>query len=412
MKKTLSLLLGGAMLLSALTGCNDADTGSSSAPVSSEPEIVREHTKFDDYVSNTVIATGNNTIVKEAEEITYRAYFLLEEYDSSEYCFYFSNTVDSTWDKGKKSYGSMPGGNYEIISASISDGGTKVDESAPVANTTAVTFDGQVGKSVTPGEAFWSDPVDFTIEEGHYLVWEWTVTGTSIPAIVMSGMTNCFYSNGGGFIYCNEAPLPALIGCDREVKGKIAFLGDSITQGCETTNFGYEFWVAEIAKQIQDDYAVWNLGLGYARASDAAKKSNWLERAKAYETVVVAFGTNDVYSGAYGGDGPDTAAEAEASIRTIVTELKNAGCKVILFNSPPYGFVEDREVQRTGLNALLPTTAEETGCEFFDMAALLADPNDPSVPLYGGHPNDEGCQIIADKFLETYGAMFETETAE
>lgn len=410
MKKALSLLLGGVLLLGTLSACAAGDTPSASTP--SEPEIVRPHTQFDDYVSNTVISTGNNTIVKEAKEITYRAYFLPEEYGQFSYCFYFSNTVDSTWNKGQKSYAGMPGGSYEILSASISDGGTAADPAQPVSGTTAVTFGGQTAKSVSPDETFWSDPVDFSLEEGHYLVWEWTLTGTTIPAIAMSNMTNCFYSDGGGFIYCGETPLPVLIGCDRAVKGKVAFIGDSITQGCQTSDFAYRFWVSEIEKEIGDDYAVWNLGLGHARASDAAKNGDWLARAKAYETVVVAFGTNDIHTGSYGGDGPDTAAEVEASIRTIVTELRNAGCEVILFNAPPFGYTDGRENERTALNEMLPQTAEETGCTLFDFSSLLSDPQDTAMPLYGGHPNDEGCRLVAERFLRLHGDLFPSEPTD
>lgn len=38
--------------------------------------------KFDTYVSNTYVATGNNFVVKKANEVTYRAYFHLRNTES------------------------------------------------------------------------------------------------------------------------------------------------------------------------------------------------------------------------------------------------------------------------------------------------------------------------------------------
>lgn len=67
--------------------------------------------KFDTYVFNTYVATGNNFVVKKANEVTYRAYFPLEEYGGLEYAFYFSNTVDSTYNAdGKQAFAGKEGG--------------------------------------------------------------------------------------------------------------------------------------------------------------------------------------------------------------------------------------------------------------------------------------------------------------
>ncbi len=375
-----------------------------------EPEIEKQPSKFDEYASNTVIATGNNNLIKEAENVTYRAYFPLEEYGELEYKFYFSNTVDSTWDKGTISYAGMPGGDYEIISARIADGGTSPEDE--VTNFTEITFNGSASKSVTSGETFWSDSVTFNIEEGHYLVWEWTISGTNIPALSMSNMLYSFSDRGNGdgnFIYAGEIPLPQLVGAKRDVKLKIVTFGDSITQGSQTTEYATNYWAAEIYEQLGTDYSLWNLGLGYSRASDAALCGDWLERAKSADIVTVAFGTNDLYSGAYGAGRGSTAEEIDGWLRTIVTELKNAGCKVILFNAPPFDFRDDIDGVRTSLNEKIPLIAEEEKVAFFDFAAILADPADPQKALYGGHPNDEGCKIVADTFVETYAELLEIE---
>lgn len=79
-------------------GSGGGQTASSQAE-SAAP--ARQPTKFDQYVSNTVIATGNNKCIDEADGVTYRGYFPLEAYGTFDYSFYFSNTVDSTWDGGR-----------------------------------------------------------------------------------------------------------------------------------------------------------------------------------------------------------------------------------------------------------------------------------------------------------------------
>lgn len=375
-----------------------------------EPEIEKQPSKFDEYASNTVIATGNNNLIQEAENVTYRAYFPLEEYGELEYKFYFSNTVDSTWDKGTLSYGGMPGGDYQIVSARIADGGTSHEDA--ITNYVDITFDGNASRDVASGETFWSDSVTYNIEEGHYLVWEWTISGTNIPALSMSNMLYSYSDRGAGdgnFTYAGEIPLPQLVGAKRDVKLKIAAIGDSITQGSQTTDYATNYWAAEIYENLGTDYSLWNLGLGYSRASDAALCGDWLERAKSADIVTVAFGTNDVLSGAYGAGRGSTSDEIDAWLRTITTELQNAGCKVIIFNAPPFDFVDVAEQVRCELNEKIPVIAEEQDLLFFDFAAILADPADPSKAPYGGHPNDEGCKLVADQFVETYAELLEIE---
>lgn len=95
MKKSCALLLG-VLVFAEGSGCGQ--TASSQAE-SAAP--ARQPTKFDQYVSNTVIATGNNKCIDEADGVTYRGYFPLEAYGTFDYSFYFSNTVDSTWDGGR-----------------------------------------------------------------------------------------------------------------------------------------------------------------------------------------------------------------------------------------------------------------------------------------------------------------------
>ena len=116
-------------------------TEETTLPVTTEKEYLLQDlsdTQFNDYVSNTLVATGNNYVVESANEVTYRAYFPVEQYGELEYCFYFSNTVDSTYKYGELAYAGRIGEEYTIKSAYIADGGTSVDDE--ITNRTPVTF--------------------------------------------------------------------------------------------------------------------------------------------------------------------------------------------------------------------------------------------------------------------------------
>ncbi|MGN0622272.1 MAG: GDSL-type esterase/lipase family protein [Porcipelethomonas sp.] len=401
MKKILSVITAALMALSFSACGSEKEEKSSGAEISKAEPSTPE---FGKYVSNTVSATGNNKIIESADNVTYRAYFPVEEYGEFEYCFYFSNAVDSTWGNGRSITADRQGGEYTIVSASVGDGGTD-PEKAPE-KMTKVTFEGSDSKNVTPGEAFWSDSVSLTVDEGDYLVWEWTLTGTDIPCTNISGLTPAFSGKDGNLVNTNECPLPQMIGCNREVKLNIAAIGDSITQGCETTQNEYKFWVSQISESLGIDYSMWNLGLGYARASDAAQNGNWLQRAANADVVIVAFGTNDIVSGKSIDIGPSSAEEIEEWTRTIVETLRNAGCRVILFNAPPFDLDGEKESTRQAYNAAVPKIAEDSGADFFDFASYLSDESNPSASLFGGHPNDEGCSLIAQKFTEQFSDLF------
>jgi lysophospholipase L1-like esterase len=275
-----------------------------------------------------------------------------------------------------------------------------------VLNEQPVTFAGDTQKQVSPDETFWSDPLTVDIPTGNYLVWTWTVEGEGIPATVMSDLTPTYAAKQGGqYIYTNEIPLPQLIGAKRNVKKRIVCLGDSITQGTGTPQYANAFWAADVAETLGAEYSLWNLGLGYSRASDCAADGDWLQRACHADIVTVAFGTNDMQGGQYGVGAPNAASAISTWISRIVTRLRDAGCAVILFNAPPFDLPALNEGIRTELNRLLPQTAADTGAALFDWCAVLENPSEPGRSLYGGHPDTEGCQKVAERFLARFGDL-------
>ncbi len=414
MKKAISLSLAAMLLLCSCSTPSANDEGGSAEGTETQtvtttaPAVVaepREETDFDKYVSNTFISTGNNQFIESSDGVTYRAYLPAEEYGTFEYKFYFSNTVDSTYDKGDTAYVGRSGGNYKIEAAYIADGGTGPD--AQITNRTPVTFGGSTEKSVAPNETYWSDPVEFTLSEGSYIVWEWKITGTEIPCTNMSYLTSTTADFGTGtFETCDTIPLPQLIGCNRDTKYTVAAIGDSITQGCQTDFMEYQFWAAKISKKLGTDCGFWNVGLGWSRSSDAAHCGDWVERIKAYDTVIIAFGTNDIISGPYGADGGNTAVEIDGYIRTITKELTEAGCEVIIFSAPPQSYGTAQESTRNELNYLLSVTAAEYGGMYFDFGGLLGEDENPAIAKYGAHPNGEGGDVVSDEFVKKYADYF------
>jgi lysophospholipase L1-like esterase len=167
----------------------------------------------------------------------------------------------------------------------------------------------------------------------------------------------------------------------------------------------YEYWLAQISQKLGDEYAVWNCGLGWARSSDAATDGNWLERTKNADIAIVAFGTNDIISGEYGGDGGNTAEEIDGYICEVVNPLKDAGCSVVVFNAPPEDYDEEKEAVRTEYNEGLVTTCKDLGVYCFDFASLLSTEDDPSAAVYGGHPNGEAGGIVSDAFIEEFATL-------
>ncbi len=385
------------------SGASSETSSKESSDTSTKPE--KPVTDFTTYVSNTVVSTGNNFYIEKAENITYRAYLPVEEYGELEYKFFFSNMVDSTYAKGKDAFVGKDGGAYTVSNAVIADGGTSTEDK--ITNRTPVTFGGKETKEVAADESYWSDPVTMNIPEGHYMVWEWTVSGEGIPCNKMSSLTSTASSaDGETFEFCDEIPLPQIIGAKRDVKHTVAAIGDSITQGCQTEQMKYEFWASKISTQLGSDVAFFNCGLGWARASDAASNENWLSRVSQYDTVIVAFGTNDIVSGKYGGK-KSSAEEIDEYLDAIVSYLTENGCDVILFNAPPQNFKKTNEGIRTALNEKIPAIAEKYGAKFFDFSALLSTEDEPGKAVYGGHPNGEGGTVVADAFVKQFGSLFE-----
>lgn len=370
---------------------------------------------FKKYVSNVPVSTGNNYIIEKGQTVKFRAraYFRPNVYGEFSWRFYFCNTLDSTFADGKVAYRNKPGGTWRINAASVAvapdsgdDNGAEVMEKAvPVSSVTPVTFNGNASKTVSPDECFWSDAVTFRVEEGSYLVWEWEIEGDGIP-FTPDSQVPTFCDWGDGWKFTIDCPLPAMLGCDRKVKKTIAFLGDSITQGCATTNNRYEMWVAKISFALGADYAVWNLGMGYGRGSDCATNGAWLRKAKQCDMAVLAFGVNDLESGTYRRGRSDTAEEFLDTTETLIKLLLEAGVEVIPGTVPPFSFQPAQCGEWRKVNRAIPKLAEKYGLRLYDIERSLdASPDLGNIYTYGAHPNAEGGTAAAQAFIKLWETL-------
>lgn len=361
---------------------------------------------FRTYPSNVSLSTSHNHVIEStpARRFTARAYLRCVSSDVEKWRFWFSNAVDSTFADGEIAWPNRLGGAWKIHSARIGDGGKAFYGERGVApevtGWTEVRFDGQAGREIAPGETFWSDEATFSLPEGHFLVWEWEIEGCEIPC-TMDSQALCYTGPDAEHLSCDTfCPMPDLFGAQREVKNRIVFWGDSITQGCGTNTNQYGSWVPKIADGLGKDFSVWNIGLGYARGSDAATCGVWMDKALTADTVCMAFGTNDLGSGSYRRGRGDTAEEILATMETLIVKLKENGVRVILFTPPPFCFTQQTYENWKKLQEAYPDFAREHGVELFDFEASLdAEPPYGNICQYGAHPDCRGGTAAANAFL-------------
>ena len=385
---------------------------------------------FRKFVSNVPSGTGTNYILDfgESRRIRVRAYLRVEMPGTFDWRIFYINSVNSTFAGGEQAYRGLPGGDFKILSARIADGGPvggknvyelagKASEGLPelptLENAVELTFDKDASRIVHPDERIESDAVRLTVQDGHYLAFEWELEGNRIPCTPDS-RTLTFVDTGDGFKAddSQNAPLPAMFACDRPYKKRVAFIGDSITQGCGTTRDAVEMWAGRIAGMMPEN-AVWNLGLGFGRGSDTLfvpegqEYGSWLWKAVQNDVIIVAFGTNDLISGSYHKEPSerrsDTAGEYLRTLSTLVGKLKNAGIDVIIATLPPFSYSEKQEDEWRAVNLAIPALAAMYGCRVYDIQAAL-DPTHDLGNKYpcGAHPDGHGGEIAAEYFRERF----------
>lgn len=354
---------------------------------------------FKKYVSNSLAGIQNqsafNTDNKDCE-YTGRAFFKIFKGGCFNYSFLFSNITDST-------YRGITEPNDFCEQWTILDMGAcilKSPENPTDINSFAdieipemqqVTFGGKEKRVVKPGELFTSDEVELCANDGDFLCIEMTFKGSKIP-FHDEAIIPIFVYEDGKFLPNKRMPLPNMIGCERLVKKRIGFLGDSITQGIGATFNSYGHWAALIADALGREYSVWNLGIGCARAVDAATDGAWLFKAKQCDFVSVCLGVNDILNAI-------DAATIINSLEATVKALKSEGVRVGIFTPFPFAYKDEKlEVWNEVCRYIKDELSKK--CEYcFVTSDYVGCPDEPQTPMYGGHPNDEGCKALADGFM-------------
>ena len=351
---------------------------------------------FEKYKSNTCASGANQHYftMEKGEVRTSRVFYKIFAGGEYNYSLLFSNIIDSTYADGDVSYKNLLCDSWTIHSAKVGICSHIHEDITSYGNISVrdfkdITFGGKIFKEVMPGEFFSTDSIKLKFEKGEFLCLEMTYSGTMLPYHEES-LLPIYEKKGEKWIYCKKMPLPGMIGCDRPCKEQIGFWGDSITQGIGSTLNSYLHWNARLSDMIGEDYAYWNLGIGYGRANDAASGGAWMYKALKCDTIIVCFGVNDLCR-------QFTVEETQRDLNIIIDTLKSNGKRVILQTIPPFDYNEERNAKWVELNKYIKAELKDKVDYLYDcVPALWESPQKPNMAKYGGHPDDEGGRVWAE----------------
>ena len=345
---------------------------------------------FSRFTSNTIAGSANQHTFRPDGQRTGRVYYKIAHGGTYQYSLLFSNIVDSTYSDGSVSYRNLICPAWRIHEARVGRCLTAQPDHQPLP--VRLTFDGRAEKDVHPGEFFHTDPVTLTFEAGEYLCLEMTFSGELLPYHEES-LLPVFSLHNGEWVYDKHMPLPGMVGCDRPVKTRVAFVGDSITQGIGTDINSYQHWNAVTAARLPESCACWNLGIGYARANDLATCSAWMYKLRHNDVYVVCMGVNDIWHEASG--------QLQRDLSRIVDTLRAAGGKIVLQTIPPFHYPDEKKALWQNANRFIREELAKKVDLVFDVAPLLAqDEEHPQNARYGGHPDAAGCAVWGEALYE------------
>lgn len=355
---------------------------------------------FDTYTSNTIAGSANQHVFypeDPTKSYTGRIFYKIANSGKFEHSLLFSNILDSTYSDGTQSHKNLICDSWTIENALIArckmelPVGKAVETSPDFNNDVTgflpITFNGNRKKEVAPGEFFCCDPFKMTLEKGDYLCLEITFKGPQIPYHEEIEIPT-YKKTEDGWKYSRKVPVALMVGCKREVKHRVAYIGDSITQGIGTPINSYKHWNSVLSELLGEENAYWNLGIGYGRANDAATLGAWAFKAKQNDVIIICFGVNDIFRIR---DSKTTCADIER----LVDFFKALGKKVILQTVPPFGYRGEDLTRWNEINDYLCSTLSKKADLFFDVRPVLSGEK-PQDAKYGGHPNAEGSKLWAE----------------
>jgi lysophospholipase L1-like esterase len=385
------------------------------------------------YMSATASGLGNMTAVKFQGSATWTFRSYLKPVDDTfsgaqTFRFSYTNAVDSTFANNASRLANTLGSPFTVEEAYVSDGGPLGADPLGAASGPfeQVYFNGAASKNVLPGETFWSDDVEYDLPNGHYLCFTWVLSveklnQDSVPYNVpfeasrfggLKAGNHAKQTSGDGFSNSSRdktdqpVPAPNIFAIKRSPSKRMAFIGDSFTNGTNTTVGEDNFWVGHIARGLAaQNISVENLGLSWARAYDAATDGFWLAKAKSADEISIVLGINDL------GVGARTSAQIIADLKDVIAAAKKANpdCIATLFTIPPASYSTAAASSWSAVNgAILGANGKtEFGYDFAYDTSIVWGKQQGSPEMKseyrssdGMHPNDAAGAALAAHYLE------------
>jgi lysophospholipase L1-like esterase len=287
-----------------------------------------------------------------------------------------------------------------------------------------LTFGGRPAVTLAAGGAVLSDPVPLRVAALSTLLVSVYVPGPTGPVTNHPFTAQGNYLGHGdlagsvsGAAYgdtpCWMLVAGVTVSAPPHVIGTVVALGDSITDTANTTGNANRRWPDDLARRLSalpgPTLSVVNAGLGGNRLLAARPGQPYygvaaldrLDRDVFAQTgvraVILLEGVNDIGYNA-------TADEIIAGYQQVIAQSHARGLAVYGATITPFGgsLIDSvtAEKTRTEVNTWITTSHAFDGV--IDFAAAVADPSNPTAlnPTYDSgdhlHPNDAGCQAMAD----------------
>ncbi len=329
------------------------------------------------YVSDTAAGCANQTLFESDNAWHTARVYIPVTVGGDSYSLVFADAIDSTFADGSRTVCNTLCGDWSLSEMRIGlCAASAMDEMTEPPVWTAVTVNGESSVTVSANDWIETDPIGVSASSGDTLCVEYQFRGVRLPCHEELWIAS--FVDGEPSVQC---PVPSRVAVRRDAV-RIGLLGDSITQGIGSTKNSGRHWAALTAKALGERYAVWNLGIGFARSEDAASNGAWLRKAKENDVVLVCLGINDLKNGF-------TAADVGENLRRTVMLLRSRDIRVFVQTVPPF---EGLGEARDEVNEYIQNTLVCDGV--FDTSFMEAR---DGTPLYGGHPNDDGSALWAEK---------------
>jgi lysophospholipase L1-like esterase len=289
----------------------------------------------------------------------------------------------------------------------------------------SLAFQGRPSTTIPPGALIYSDPLDFDARPLSDLAVTIHLQEAPEAVTIHSGARATSYLAKGEEVSAVGLPAPQpaehwyfLNGVDVLAKDSsaLAVLGDSITDGKNSTTNENRRWTDDLARRLLGNkrtaqVSVLNEGIGGNRLLHDGLGPNGLARldrdvlAQAGVRWLIVFeGVNDIGTCKEECDPAANAQDIISAYQQIILrahskEIRVYGATITPFRRSFYDFPEAERARQT-VNHWIRTSGQFDAVIDFD--AAMRDPNDPSNLAAGGdsgdhlHPSDAGYKTMAD----------------